>query len=209
MALRSAMISICAAPEICSTFTSSAPRMPPMIDAILSACGFSTSRSGPNTLTARSLLTPEISSLTRSAMGCENDRRTPGITARSALMASTNSSLVRPVFHSFSGCSMMTRSFCSGPIGSSEISARPVFVTTVSTSGNLSRRCSMTVPTATDPSSEADGRRTTLMASDPSSSCGRNSVPRRGTRNIVAANSATARITVTHRNRSASDRRGL
>ena len=39
----------------------------------------STSRSGPKTLTARSLLTPEMSSFTRSAIGCEKEKRRPGI----------------------------------------------------------------------------------------------------------------------------------
>ena len=80
------------------------------------------------------------------------------------------------------GLSMMKTSFCSGPIGSSEISARPVLVTTVATSGKRAGPLlDHASPTATEPSSEAFGSRTTLMAIEPSSSGGMKSVPSSGT----------------------------
>ena len=60
-------------PDTCSTFTSAAPRTPIRAAAMRSAKPFSVGRSGPKTLTARSLFTPEMSSFTRSAMGCENE----------------------------------------------------------------------------------------------------------------------------------------
>ena len=41
-----------------------------------------------------------------------------------------------PLVHSLRALSMISRSLCSGPIGSSEISARPVLLTTAVTSGN-------------------------------------------------------------------------
>ena len=161
------------------------------------AASRSISTSSPKTFTARSLFTPEMSSFTRKAMGCENESRSPGICPSSFCIASTSSALSRPVPHSRRGLSMTKTSFCSGPIGSSEISARPVLVTTVSTSGKRRRRFSMKVPTATEPSSEAFGSRTTLMAMAFSSSGGMNSVPTSGTAATAPASSATETPRVT------------
>ena len=95
---------------------------------------------------------------------------------------------------------MMSTSLCSGPMGSSEISARPVLVTTVLTSGNFRISFSTKVPTLTEPWSDALGRRTTLMAMAPSSrGGGRNSVPMPGTRAMVATNRTTAMATLARR----------
>jgi len=104
---------------------------------------------------------------------------------------------------------MMKTSLCSGPIGSSEISALPVLVTTVSTSGNFaSRRRSISVPTAIDPPSEADGSRTTLNAIAPSSRGGRNSVPTKGTSSREAARIPAATRSVVQRRRNARESSG-
>ena len=72
-ASRSITASNCDMPDTCSTLTSWAPAMPPIAAAARSATPLSSSRSGPKIFTARSLLTPEISSLTRSAIGWENE----------------------------------------------------------------------------------------------------------------------------------------
>ena len=56
-------------------------------------------------------------------------------------MASASSARERPPAEGARGFSMTKTSVCSGPMGSSEISARPVLETTVSTSGKAwSRR---------------------------------------------------------------------
>jgi hypothetical protein len=94
------------------------------------------------------------------------------------------------------GFSITNTSVCSGPIGSSLISARPVLLTTVSTSGKVSRRFSRNSATSTEPSSEAFGRRTTLMASEPSSSGGMNSVPSRGSSARLPARTTPAASSV-------------
>ena len=61
-------------PDTCSTFTSPrAAHAASTAAPIRSANPFRTSRSGPKTFTARSLFTPEMSSFTRSAIGCENE----------------------------------------------------------------------------------------------------------------------------------------
>ncbi len=57
--------------------------------------------------------------------------------------------------------------------------------------------------TCTEPSSEALGRRTTLMAIDPSSSGGMNSVPTSGTSAAEPASTATAMASVTPGRRTA------
>ena len=59
-------------PVVCSTLTSEAPRMPCSSTEIFWAESLRTSISSPNTLTATSARTPEISSLKRSWMGWEN-----------------------------------------------------------------------------------------------------------------------------------------
>ena len=58
-------------------------------------------------------------------------------------MASASSAFDRPEVQARRGFSMTNTSVCSGPMGSSEISARPVLDTTVSTSGNFSSVFSM------------------------------------------------------------------
>ena len=192
MAARSSSTVSCAMPEICSTLTSRAPGTSLRMAAAASAYSFNRSRSGPKILTARSLLTPEISSLTRRAIGCENERRSPGIAESSLLIASTSSCLSRPVFQSLRGFSMMKTSLCSGPIGSSEISARPVLVTTVATSGKRMTRFSISCAITTEPSSEAFGSRTTLIAIAPSSRVGMNSIPRNGRNPTDSRSTSTA-----------------
>ena len=129
-------------PETCSTFTSVAPSTPAMATAIRSASPLSSARSAPNTLTARSLFTPEMSSFTRSAMGWEKENRRPGIRERSSCMAAASSARERPPPKARRGLSITKTSVCSGPMGSSEISARPVLETTASTSGKAPSRFS-------------------------------------------------------------------
>ena len=141
-AARSMTASSCVMPATCSTLMSCAPCTPPIAAAARSATDFRISRSGPKTFTARSLFTPEISSFTRSAIGCENEYRKPGTWPRSAAMASTSSVLSRPPPHGRRGLSVTNTSVCSGPIGSSLISARPDLQTTVDTSGKASSRFS-------------------------------------------------------------------
>ncbi|MNN09818.1 hypothetical protein D3C81_1227220 [compost metagenome] len=58
-------------PVVCSTFTSEAPSTLRSASAIRSAVAFSTCMSSPNTFTATSLRTPEISSLKRNWIGCD------------------------------------------------------------------------------------------------------------------------------------------
>ena len=101
-----------------------------------SANPLSTARSGPKILTARSLLTPgdELVDAQRDRLR-ERRPAAPGCAAISARAPRRARALLRPVCHSRRGLSMMKTSLCSGPIGSSEISARPVLVTTVATSG--------------------------------------------------------------------------
>ncbi|MNF63401.1 hypothetical protein D3C84_451040 [compost metagenome] len=59
-------------PVVCSTFTSDAPFTFCMAAAIFVAVALSTAMSSPNTLTATSLRTPEISSLKRNWIGCDS-----------------------------------------------------------------------------------------------------------------------------------------
>ncbi|MNC15725.1 hypothetical protein D3C75_635500 [compost metagenome] len=59
-------------PVVCSTFTSDAPGTPCRLLAICAAVRLSTSMSSPNSFTATSLRTPEISSLKRSWIGCDS-----------------------------------------------------------------------------------------------------------------------------------------
>ena len=59
-------------PLVCSTLTSVAPCTVPSTLAMRCAVSLSTALSSPNTFTATSERTPEISSLKRSWIGCEN-----------------------------------------------------------------------------------------------------------------------------------------
>ncbi|MNS79585.1 hypothetical protein D3C72_1132430 [compost metagenome] len=59
-------------PVVCSTFTSAAPGTLPSAFDTCAAVWLSTSMSSPKIFTATSLRTPEISSLKRSWIGCEN-----------------------------------------------------------------------------------------------------------------------------------------
>ncbi len=59
-------------PSVCSTLTSAAPATLPSTRATCRAASAIASVSSPKTLTATSLRTPEISSLKRSWIGCEN-----------------------------------------------------------------------------------------------------------------------------------------
>ena len=59
-------------PEVCSTFTSEAPFSFCKVSAISPAVVLSTAMSSPNTFTATSLRTPEISSLKRNWIGCDS-----------------------------------------------------------------------------------------------------------------------------------------
>ena len=205
-AARSSTTSSCVRPEICSTLTSTAPSIPRTTAATWSAVSLSSSSSGPKTLIARSLFTPEISSLTRRAIGCEQAPRTPGTSSSAPLIAPSSCARARPVVHSSRGWSMISTSVCSGPIGSSEISARPVLDTTVRISGNARSRCSTYVETATEPSSAALGRRTTLIAIAPSSSAGMNSVPTSRAAQATTARPARQAGRITQRSRSATPR---
>ena len=88
-------------------------------------------------------------------------------------------------------------SLVSTPIGSVGISAWPVRDTTVRTSGNSSRACSMRVVLLMDSDSATLGRRQAWTAIAPSLRRGRNSAPMNGTSPSDAAKSAAATRPVT------------
>ena len=96
-------------------------------------------------------------------------------------MASTSSGLVRwspsTSGHSSLGLRMTYESVISTPIGSVEISARPVLPTTVSTSANDISRCSTSPAISTDSVSDTLGSRMIWTAMSPSSRRGTNSAP--------------------------------
>ncbi|MCY1423677.1 hypothetical protein D9M71_393990 [compost metagenome] len=69
---RSMSIVSTGSPVVCSTFTSEAPGTPCRLLAICAAVRLSTSMSSPNSFTATSLRTPEISSLKRNWIGCDS-----------------------------------------------------------------------------------------------------------------------------------------
>ena len=209
IASRSICTSICVNPETCSILTFLAPLTAERIGAIRSPVARSVSISFPKILIATSDLIPLINSLTRNTIGWEKAGRIPGNADNSRSIASTRSALERPVFHSRRGLSMMNRSLCSGPMGSSAISARPVLDTTVVISGNFAnRRFSISVHCKAEPSTLAEGRRTTLTAIAPSSSGGRNSVPIRGSTENAPTMIAAATAMVIHRPRIATERTG-
>src|SRR3990170_6564570 len=81
-------------------------------------------------------------------------------------------------------------------MGSVAISARPVLDTTVSTSGYFIRVFSIRVESSTDSFKETLGRRTTLIATEPSSSSGINSEPKKGTRTRLERKQDAAAIKV-------------
>ena len=81
------------------------------------------------------------------------------------------------------------------PIGSLAISGRPVFETTLSTSGNSSSVRSMALVISIELSSDTLGRRTAWTARSPSSSLGTNSRPNREASTTLRANTATAATT--------------
>ena len=93
---------------VCSTFTSDAPGTFCNAAAICSPVWFSTAMSSPKIFTATSLRTPEISSLKRSWIGCENSYALPGSSASASSISRTSWS--RGFFgsgHRSAGFSMM------------------------------------------------------------------------------------------------------
>ena len=103
------------------------------------------------------------------------------------------------------GLNMIKRSVCSGPIGSSAISARPVLETTVAISGILASSLrSISEACFAEPSVPAVGKRTMFIAIAPSSSGGRNSVPILGSTENAPTIRAAATARVIHRPRRAS-----
>ncbi len=104
-------------------------------------------------------------------------------------------------FHWLRGFSMMKWSPWSGPAASVAISARPVFVTAVSTSsGNFSiSTFSMVVARRVASESDTLGSLKAEKAIAPSSSFGTNSEPRNGKSKTPARKSAVAPSTVGRR----------
>ena len=133
--------------------------------------------------------TPLTSSSTRNAIGWVKLPVTPGRSAKAARIFETSSSLLRALVHSDWGCNVSITSVESIPIGSVAMSARPVLETASSTSGNfLKMRCAR-VCKSTACCNEMLGKERASMATAPSSSAGRNSVPIKGT-NARAPNKA-------------------
>src|SRR6266542_1409665 len=98
----------CGNPEVASTFTSSAPGTRLTTAPIRSAVFLSVSRSSPKSLIAMSERTPEISSETRSSIGCEKLKAAFGTFCSNASdIFSTSPSLACAVFHSDGGFSSM------------------------------------------------------------------------------------------------------
>ena len=123
---------------------------------------------------------PLISSDMRSSIGCENENPMSGSASASRFdIASTSASRELVVTHSSGGFRMMIASESSTPIGSVAISARPVFDTTVITSGNSRSTFSKRVAPSTLSSRDTLGRRSTWIARAPSSRRGTNSAPMR------------------------------
>ncbi|MNX65859.1 hypothetical protein D3C86_969300 [compost metagenome] len=96
------------------------------------------------------------------------------------------------VTHSSRGLSLMKMSDWLTSMGSEATSARPVRVTTASTSGNCLRMFSTALDWALALASDTLGRREAVMTLEPSSILGKNSEPRLGTRASEATRAATA-----------------
>ncbi|MNK96271.1 hypothetical protein D3C87_1165440 [compost metagenome] len=151
-----------------------------------------TAMSSPKILRATWLFTPEISSSTRTAMGSPKARPMPGTWLVASCIFSTSSSLDLAVFHCSRGLSLMKMSDMLTSMGSEATSARPVRVTTISTSGNSLRMFSTALAWALAFSSETLARREAEMTIEPSSILGKNSDPKRGTRASEATRATTA-----------------
>ena len=143
-----------------------------------SATGCSTSKSSPYTITARSVRTPEISSLKRSSMGWLNSNALPICLSTMDSSRPSSASLSSDLSgHSAFGLRTITLSEMLTGIGSIAASAVPVRVKIVSTSGSLVMAFSSASCIASDCSSEAEGTRKACIARLPSSRVGMNSRP--------------------------------
>ena len=143
-ASRSMTTSYWVRPETCSTLTSVAPRTPDSAAPIRSAKPLSVLEVRAEDLHGQVALHAgdELVHPERDGLGeGEAEPREPGQLALHGLGQLGLGP--RPTSRLRRGFSMTKTSVCSGPMGSSEISARPVLETTVSTSGNLRSVLSM------------------------------------------------------------------
>ncbi len=150
-------------------------------------------------MTARSVRTPEISSLKRSSMGWLNSKLLPSCPAASSSNRAISSSFGRfGSGHSLRSFRTMTASEMFGGIGSTAASAVPVRAKMVFTSGWALMTRSSAICIARDCSSDAEGTRSACMAMSPSSRVGMNSRPRllKAMPPITRAPSADARTTL-------------
>jgi hypothetical protein len=164
---------------------------------IWSAVSLRVMRSSPNTLMTTSARDPAKSWFTRSSIGCDTDTNVAGTSPSTAfLMASPRASRSCAVVHSFLSRSLTITSVSSGPTGSVATSARPVRVTTDSTSGKRASTFSTCVPSRCASVMDTDGSRLMSSDSSPSSRRGTNSAPSERPSPPAATSPSTATASV-------------
>ena len=186
-------------PVVCSTLTAVAPEIFWTCCAIVCAWVFSTSISSPKTLIPTSLRTPEINSLKRSSIGCENSLLLPGIFSRNACIRVRNSSIVSFGFSHWSrGFNKITASEILGGITSVATSAVPVRAKTALTSEKFFKiSFSVFSCILKDCSKPVLGERICCKAKSPSLNCGANSLPICVVNTPVKTKILTAKVTTT------------
>ena len=111
----------------------------------------------------------------------------PGISASLVLMASVNCACVCAVVQVLRSCKVTMGSLSLGSSGPNAMSARPILLTALRTSGNSSMALWVCFSISIDSGRDTLGRRTICGVSAPSSSMGINSRPIRGMRNRLAS----------------------
>ena len=205
-ASRSGRTTSCASPAICSIST---PRVPSTLRtraSIALPVVARPSRSGPKSLMASCAFTPDSSSSTRVAIGCENENSNPGCTDSFSSINTCKALRLEALVQSDTGFRPTNISTFDTGSGSPPISARPTRLETYRTSGKVINRASSFSATRREVSRLADGASVTRIFSVPSSSSGTNSVPRKGSSANDPANSTTAPAT-TRRRRANAPRR--
>ncbi len=104
----------------------------------------------------------------------------PGIRVRRSRNFCIKSGMVRAVVHWSSGRSRTTGSLSFGSCGSFPNSVRPIFETTISTSGNSMIACCMCFSISMEAGRDTLGSRMVCGATEPSFRIGMNSLPRKG-----------------------------
>ena len=187
------LIVICGKPATRSALASETPSIPLINCTTSSPLLTNISISSPKILTATSLLTPVINSLKRIWIGWENSVNAPGISDKACSIFSISSSFVSAEVHSLLSFKRIIISPASIGIGSVGISAEPILVTIIFTSGNLSLNIfSACVVASTSWDNELPDAMIKCVAISPSSNVGMNSPPNELKTNKLATNKPMA-----------------